>query len=738
MKTLFLIMAMAGIYTSATAQYILSGKITNTNNEPIPGATITVNYEKLEENMPTRFGTSTNADGTFIFNDLKKNKLFINISFLGFQNIDTVIEITNNSYILNITLQEIENEIDEVIIQSTRSSRSISNIATRIEAIELEELDEKTNMRPSNVSMLLHESTGIQVQQTSATTANASVRIQGLDGKYTQLLKDGFANFGNFASGLSILEIPPLDLAQVEIIKGPASTLYGGGAIAGMVNFISKTPEYTPHLQAIISQSHIGQSSIGVFGSGRNKKIGHTILAQANYQKPYDVDKDDFTELPLSKDISINPKLFIYPNSSSTIIIGNAFTKSERIGGDILVINDKEDATHTYFETNNTLRNTSTIEYKNKIADNQLTVKQSFSFFDRQIAIPDYNFNGKNYNTFTDIAYLIKKSKNTFVIGQNFVYDKFKEAQIKYNKNNTQYTAGIYAQSTWDISPKSILETGLRTDAATYKNNLIANTEYFILPRVSYLYKISSKINSRIGGGLGYKTPTLFTEKSENMLYQSLGQLNNVSSERSLGGTADINYKTALGTNLFVSINQLFFITQINNPLILTTNVLADSANDEPQYHFTNQQKPIQSLGAETNVKFIFKENFKLFVGYTYTNAKAKYLNNTPLTLLPTNRLNLALIYEVEDKIKIGLEGYFTDKQYLSNGVRTPSFWEYGLMVEKIFNEFSIYVNAENFTDQRQSNYAPVANVPHSKPTFDEIWNHTEGFVLSLGVKLKL
>src|SRR6187549_3038927 len=131
-----------------------------------------------------------------------------------------------------------EDTLEEVTVQSTRTSRTISNVPTRVETIELEEIDEKNNMRPANVAMLLHESTGIQVQQTSATSANASIRIQGLDGRYTQLLKDGFPNFGNFASGLSVLEITPLDLKQVEVIKGSSSTLYGGGAIAGLVNLV--------------------------------------------------------------------------------------------------------------------------------------------------------------------------------------------------------------------------------------------------------------------------------------------------------------------------------------------------------------------------------------------------------------------------------------------------------------------------------------------------------------------
>ena len=94
--------------------------------------------------------------------------------------------------------------------------------------------------------MILNESTGIQTQQTSATSYNAGIRIQGLEGRYTQLLRDGYPLYSGFAGGLSLLQIAPLDLKQVEVIKGAASTLYGGGAIAGIINLVSKTPGNEP------------------------------------------------------------------------------------------------------------------------------------------------------------------------------------------------------------------------------------------------------------------------------------------------------------------------------------------------------------------------------------------------------------------------------------------------------------------------------------------------------------
>ena len=234
-----------------------------------------------------------------------------------------------------------------------------------------------------------------------------------------------------------------------------------------------------------------------------------------------------------------------------------------------------------------------------------------------------------------------------------------------------------------------------------------------------------------MGAGMGYKIPTIFTEQTESIQYRNVSALNNVNPEKSFGGTADINFKTSLMEGLSFSINQLFFYTRINKPLVLETGLSGDM-------YFVNARKPVISNGFETNIKFIFKDNLKLFAGYTYTSAKATYLTgNQVVPLLPKNKVNLTLMYEKDDNFKLGLEGYFNDRQYLSNGTRTVSFWEFGFMAQKTFGRFSFYVNFENFTDQRQSRYKPVVNGPHNDPLFDEIWNHTEGFVWNGGIKLK-
>ncbi|MCA1481350.1 hypothetical protein I6F37_41210, partial [Bradyrhizobium sp. NBAIM08] len=141
---------------------------------------------------------------------------------------------------------------------------------------------------------------------------------------------------------------------------------------------------------------------------------------------------------------------------------------------------------------------------------------------------------------------------------------------------------------------------------------IYAKTEAFVLPRVSLLMKFNPKWSSRIGGGMGYKTPTLFTEATETIQYQNVAQLNGVVSEKSYGGTADVNFRTRIGSHLSFSLNQMFFYTTIQKPLVLETDAFGI-------HQFVNAANAVHSAGFETNAKFIYKEYFKLFLGYTFT-----------------------------------------------------------------------------------------------------------------------
>ncbi|WP_062734590.1 TonB-dependent receptor plug domain-containing protein [Sphingobium abikonense] len=123
-------------------------------------------------------------------------------------------------------------EADEIVVQATRSGRRVQDEPIRVEIIDREELDEKQTMAPGNISMVVAETGGVRVQVTSPALGAANIRVQGMEGRYTQLLADGLPLYGQ-ASSIGLLQIPPTDLGQVEVIKGAASALYGPSALLG-------------------------------------------------------------------------------------------------------------------------------------------------------------------------------------------------------------------------------------------------------------------------------------------------------------------------------------------------------------------------------------------------------------------------------------------------------------------------------------------------------------------------
>lgn len=688
-------------------------------NEPIVGVTAVVNNTS----------TISNDEGLVMFANIPNGEYVITFSSEGYKSkTETFVFPLPTNDTLELFLESETEEIEEVIITSTRSSRTIRNIPTRVEFIAGEELEEKSNMKPGDIRMLLNESTGIQTQQTSATSANSSIRIQGLDGRYTQILKDGFPLYSGASSGLGLLQTPPLDLKQVEIIKGSASTLYGGGAIAGLVNLISKTPTTEKELRFHINGTSALGLDINGFYSQRFNKIGFTLFASHNRNAPYDPADIHLTAIPKFERFNINPKLFIYFDDKTKLDFGLNTAFENRIGGDIDYIkNDKNSS--GYFEKNDTKRISTQLTLTHQLKENQkLVFRNSFNNFNRIVSIPSYTFDGLQNSIFSEATYSHNGKISDWVTGVNLYTDNFSEKAITSFplRDYNQVTIGAFAQNTLEVKEWLHIETGLRGD-------YIADYGFAFLPKVSTLFKISDKLSSRIGGGLGYKTPTIFTEESERIQYKDVLPIdsNFNSLERSYGANFDVNYKTNITDELSFSINQLFFYTYINSPLILTP--LPNST-----FQFVNIDGHIDTKGTETNIKLGY-EDFKLFMGYTFTDVVVNQngtKSQNPLT--SKHRLNNVLMYEIEEKWKIGLEAYYYSPQKLNDASIGKNYWVFGAMIEKLWEHFSIYANFENFSDTRQTKFGSIYTGTISNPTFKDIYAPLDGFVINAGVKIKL
>jgi len=691
----------------------------SSTQKSIPSVTISNNTKVL---------TLSDSSGKAIIKLLPgKHRLIF--SSIGYASKELDIEISNSSIALQVFLVPEEKTIEDVIVlASTRNNQRIENSPLKVEVLGREEMDEENSIKPASIASILGDISGIQIQQSSAVSGNANVRIQGLEGRYTQILRDGMPLYDGFSGGFGILSIPPLDLKQVELIKGSASTLYGGGAIGGLVNIISRRPSTRQDITATLNQSTLHESNGNIYVAKRSKYIGYNFYGGYTHQEAVDVNKDGFSDVAKLEALVLHPRLFFYPDAKTTVITGYTATIEKRNGGDMIVLNNKADFSHQYFEKNNTARHSGEFLLERILTKGKkLEIKAGVSSFNRAIISNSHYFKGSQLNYFTEASLLTPYGKNSLVTGVNVLGDRFKKLPSNPidlpDFSNT--TVGGFVQNTWQIKENTLLEAGLRNDHHKRYGN-------FLLPRLSFFNRFNEQWAIRMGVGMGYKIPNPLAAQIIDYPIENIQPIpQNVTPERSVGYNAEVNYKRHWNNDNEIFINHAFFLTNINKPVIATQQL-----NDEVT--FSNASKPIVTKGFDTYIQATIQE-WELYVGYTYTIAKRKYLQGNQFMLLtPKNRMAFTIVKEFSKNWRAGLEGSYSGYQYRENNTKTPDYFFMAALVErKIGNHISIVLNGENLLDFRQSKKEALFTGSIQDPSFVPLWAPIDGRVINLAVRIK-
>ncbi len=623
-----------------------------------------------------------------------------------------------------------EKNIEEVIIvASSRTHERIENSPQKIEVLGKEEMTEESSIKPAGIGSILGDISGVQIQQNSAVSGNSNVRIQGLDGRYTQILRDGMVLFDGYSGSLGVLSIPPLDLQQIELIKGSASTLYGGGAIGGLVNIISRKPSERQELTALMNYSTLDESNLNFFASKKYKDAGYTFFAGYTRQRAQDVNKDGFSDIPKIRSLVIHPRLFFYPFQNTVISLGWTGSFDQNKGGDMQVLNHKADSGHQYFEQNKLQRNSFELLYDQKFRDrSRLEFKNSMSNFNRKFTDTDNFLNAHQINYFSELSYVRSYDKMIWVLGTDFQGyqfnpESFEKFHIPKFENNS---FGFFFQNTLKLD-NTIIETGLRNDVTN-------NYGSFLLPSIAIIYHIDKHWATRGGIGLGYKIPNALAPQTvdyplENLM---LVDINHTKAEKSVGYNLEFNYKKKFDDGNEFFLNQAFFLTEINNPVI--AEVQADG-----NVYFSNQHQPVVSKGFDTYIKSKL-DGWELYLGYTYTIAKYKFqTGNQFIPLTAQNRAATTVVKDFEKGWKFGLEASYTGHQYRMDYTRTPGYIFGAAMISKeLDSHFTVVLNCENVLDYRQSRKEELYTGTILNPVFKPLWAPIDGRVLNISLKWKL
>ncbi len=704
----------ASLFTSA--QNTFKAKLQDSlTHEALVGVVVSI------EN--TTIGAGSDANGNVVLSNIPNGKQRLVFSLMGYTKTIRSFDfpITTTAPLL-INLVNAENELEEIIVSTMRTNSRIDDLPTKVEVLGQEEMDEESTLVPGNVSSILGDLSIITIQRTNQINGNDAIRMQGLDSKYTQIMRDGLPLYGGFSGSLGVLSIPPLNLKQVEIIKGSASTLYGGGAIGGLINFISKTPVDTPNATISLNATTLKEANFNAFASVKKGKVGATLFAGANVKQAVDINGDGFTEVPANENYMVNPRLFFYINKQTDLVVGLSSNYNNSTGGDIAAVQHGADTTHPFLQKEKTFRNTADLVFTHQFSEkNNLTFKTAGSSFQRDIDYSGFMFNGTQYSSYTELNDALKIKNHNIIVGLNLISENFmlSNSNAPLFSNYNYYTVGSFVQDDWQAFKKLSFQLGVRYDV----HNTFGN---FFLPRVSLFYKPTNKFSVRLAVGSGYKTPNLFDIADPSPNLSSLP--NTIQSENSYGVNADINYHTVIFEKLSIQINQAFYYSNITHPVVIDTSGAMVTAR--------NGNFVVNSYGTDTYIRFAYEE-LELYLGYNHTEATQNYdaaTYNMPFN--PKDKFSATLAYKIEEKWRMGIESSNTANQYIYNNKKVKDIWFMALMVERKFNRVGIVLNCENVLDTRQSQYSPLIEGTTKKPVFMPVWGPVEGRVINLSIRI--
>lgn len=732
---LILLLLAIGCYLPAqvtpTGTAVFTARIIDKESEePIEGVTVAIEG--------TNLATSSDTAGVITLQGIPPGEQSVVFSLIGYyrKKIKQTFPRTD-TVPLTVKLESIEEELDEVVVVSTRNEKKTEDLPTRVEVISEAEVDERMSDKPSDVSHVLREQPGVQVQRTSATGGTMSIRLQGLRSRYVQVLKDGFPVFGGFANVIGITQIPPLDIKQVEIIKGPASTLYGGDAIAGVINLISKEPSEKPVYDIMVNAESSKAVDAGAYASQKFKWFGFSVMGLYRWQKEKDWNGDRFSETPRLQRYSVNPQLYFEIRPNVKLNIGAAYTHENRTGGAIAAIAGKSDTTYNYYERNLSNHLATNLKFQYSFGGaGKLTLKNSVNYFKRDLQLPYYLFKGQQLSSASEINYHWSRAKHDLVVGLDFRTDKFSEAPDSAGiaRNYNFYTGGLFLQYSYTYNNRATFEGGMRLD---YNNRY----KIYALPHLAWKQKWNDIFTTRLNVAMGYKLPTIFQDESEEARFINVRSIgDSVRPELSLGGTLDLLVKIPSNNGVNVSINQMYFVTHIFKPMLpQTKNIEGCSTGDCQALYYMNVSGWQRSLGVETSLRIGYR-GFDASLTYTLTDNNFKVNEVRSIAPLTSKHILSMLVgYEIKN-FAAGIDCYYYSPVKLSNGNAGHGIWEFGIVTQYSYKFLLLFANLENVFDIRQTSFGPIVQPgpTYSHPTFSEIYAPLEGRLFNAGFKLRL
>ena len=589
---------------------------------------------------------------------------------------------------------------EHVTVSATRTDKRIEDQPMRVEVLDAEEIEEKQLMTPGDIVMMLNEMGGLRVQATSPSLGAASVRVQGMRGRYTRFLSDGLPLFGTDVGGLGLLQIPPTDLGQVEVIKGVASALYGAGALGGVVDLISRRPAKEPARDVLVNRTSRGGTDATLFAAQPfSERWSGTLLVGGHWQQQNDVDDDGWADLAGYSRAIVRPRVFWSDGTGRSLFATGGAMWEQRHGGTMpsAVLTPTGAA---YPESLETTRFDGGVVAQMSVAGRYVvTARMSATGKDEDYLRGDVREHDVQDTFFAELAVRGTAPRQTWVGGVAFersTLDPRDEPRFAY-----RYTVpGVFLQDDIEVQRWLTLSVSGRLDV----HNAFGT---FVSPRLSALVR-DGAWTSRVSIGSGFFAPTALTEETEAAGLARLTVDGPLKAER--GRSASFDVTRAQGP---LSLTATLFRYEVRDPAVV----------DRATYTLATLGEPTINTGFET-VATIRRPPFSLTGTYTYVHSREGVgTGRADIPLTPRHSAGLVGMWERAERGRIGVEAYFTGQQRLEdNPYRSQSegYVLFGGLVERRFGRVRLFVNAENLGGVRQTRFDPTrASVSGGGRTMD-------------------
>ena len=589
----------------------VTGKITGIGGVQLGAATIAI--PRLKK------GTASDSTGQFRLEQVPYGAWQIEVSHLGYSPYKTIITVDRNEMVHEVALmQTVDNSLNEVVISGTMKEMSKLESPVPVEVYTARFF--KANPVPSFFDALQNVN-GVRPQLNCNICNTGDIHINGLEGPYTMVLIDGMPIVSGLSTVYGLSGIPQSLVERIEVVKGPASTLYGSEAVGGLINIITKKPGSAPLVAADVFATSWGEANTDLsvkFNAGK-KALSLLGVNYFNYQNKIDNNNDNFTDVTLQDRISVFNKWTFERAQNREFSLAGRYIYEDRWGGEMNWARKYRGGSEVYGES----------IYTNRwelFGTYQLPLKEKVLF---QFSTNGHNQNSVYGNTpfmadqyigFGQLTWFKTTGRNDLLTGITYRYTFYDDNtsatadknNASLNKPNHTRLPGLFVQDEITLNTQNKLLLGIRYDHSSIHGNILT-------PRINYKWNSANKKNVlRLSAGNGYRVANVFTEDHAALTgARDVVFKEDLKPETSWNGNINFVKKFYIG-NAFVGLDASAFYTYFTNKII------ADYDTDPNKILYDNLKGYAVSQGISLNADILFPSGLKILAGATAMNVYRK------------------------------------------------------------------------------------------------------------------